>query len=78
MSLPVVPARLSHAPEATLLQLDSPKMIIQDAASVFPIDIPDSNEYLLEYHAQLVQHTKVLLQDHSVSPISLTCLSPDP
>ena len=43
MALPVVATSLSYAPEAALLQMESLKMIIQDAASSYPKYIPNQN-----------------------------------
>ena len=43
IDLTVVTAMLYYAPESTLLQLESLKMILQYAASIYPTAIPDSN-----------------------------------
>ena len=72
MALPVVYGILYYAPESTLIQLESLKMIIQDADYAYLVDIHDSNKYLLEYHTQLVLHITGLLQDHSMSPVDLS------
>ena len=41
MALPVINDSLSCAPEASLLQLESPKIILQVFASSYPTDIPN-------------------------------------
>ena len=66
---PVLSSILSYVPEASLLQLDSLKMLLQDAA--YPADIPASNEYLLEYNMKLIKHITGLLHDHCMFPIAL-------
>ena len=53
-------------------------MLLHDAASAYPTEIPTLNEYLLESHAQLFQSIMGLLQGHSMYPVSLTYLSTDP
>ena len=76
MALPVVAFSLSYAPEAALLQLKSLKMLLQYVASIYPTDIPAPNEYVLEYHAEMVQHITGLLQEQSMLPVTLTYLTP--
>ena len=53
-------------------------MIMQETDSAYPTDIPALNEYLIESHVQLVQHITGLLQDHSMHPVAMDYLSPDP
>ena len=77
MKLPTVSETISYVPEAALLQLESLKMFIKDYACAYPTDIPATNEYLLEYHAELVQHITVLLKDHYTLPVDLPHLSLD-
>ena len=78
MDLIVVSDSLTYAPAATLLDLESLNMLLQVSDSAYPADIPDSNDYLLESHAILVQHIMGLLQDHSMPPVALPYLSPYP
>ena len=74
----VVSAILNYVLAATLIQLGSLTMLIQEAAYAYPEYIPDSNENLLESNAVLVQHSTGLLQDHYMSPVSIAYLSPVP
>ena len=46
-------------------------MILQEAASTYCAEITASNEYLIKYHALLVQKITGLLQDHSISPVAM-------
>ena len=78
MDFTVITASLTYATEVSLLHLESLKMIIQDAESTYPTNIPDSNEHLMESNVLLVQHITVLLQDHSMFPVALPYISPDP
>ena len=67
-----------YAPTAALFQLESLNMIIQEGTSAYPSDIHSSNEYLLEYNAQLVQHIIDLLQDQYMPTVALAYFSPRP
>ena len=77
-TLPVFAYRISYSPESALLQLESLKNIIQDSASAYVADIPALNEYLLEYHVQLIQNITWILQYHCMYYIAMTYISPDP
>ena len=77
MAFPVISDSLFYAHEAALLQLESLQMLLQDSASAYTTDKPDSNEYLLEFHVQLVHHITGFLQDQSKSPVALKNISPD-
>ena len=44
MDFPVVTDSLSYAPKYALLQMDPLKILLQDAASAYPPDIPASND----------------------------------
>ena len=63
MVFTVIAVGLNYAPADTLLHTESLKMLLQEADSAYPSDIPYSNEYLLESHALLVHQITGLLQD---------------
>ena len=50
-------------------------MLLKDASYVYPSDIPDFNEYLLESYSQLVDNITGLFQDHYMSPNTLDYFS---
>ena len=66
MAFPVVSTRLTYAPAAALIHLESLKMLLQDDASAYPADTPDYKEYLLDSNAILLQHITGLIKYHSM------------
>ena len=53
-------------------------MLLPTATSSYLAYMSASNYCILESHAQLVQNITVLLQYHSISPVALDYLSPNP
>ena len=44
MEFPIISDSLTYTPKSSLLQMESSKMILQDADSAYTADIPASNE----------------------------------
>ena len=72
MSFSIINSCLTYDPVATILQPKSLNMVIQEIVSAYPSEILDLNDYLLEYHTQLVQHITCVLQDHFIPPGALS------
>ena len=71
IAVPVIDASLTYAPSDALLHMESLKMLLQEAASAYPSDIPHYNEYFFLSCAILVHHITGLLQAHCMSPIAM-------